>query len=294
MSEVPLYGGVGRDRSQFKHNNFTEMCSSSEAGSYLRLIDFVYQLNSRLESNHEEEEEGRDRRGSQGAWPRSWARVWGLGFGVGGKPCDQPELDSRVYFTSEQPEVREQRARDPAPAMAPDRAGSGHGQTQPARQTDPARSSQPAPTSQRQPEPSQHQSTTAPCSVKTPSCGIQKYSQKDSASRGGTGEVPDPGRQVLVQHERPSCPWQHREMRSGKDRAATGKSVLVLERGRGTSVQHHLRRFRQAEGGVGQCRGRIRTEISSASWMTSMSDPPLPPACSSAAGAVLRPTPPQA
>jgi len=28
--------------SQFKNNYFTEMCSGSEAGSYLRLIDFVY------------------------------------------------------------------------------------------------------------------------------------------------------------------------------------------------------------------------------------------------------------
>jgi len=26
--------------SQFKNNYFTEMCSGSEAGSYLRLIDF--------------------------------------------------------------------------------------------------------------------------------------------------------------------------------------------------------------------------------------------------------------
>jgi len=28
--------------SQFENNYFTEMCSGSEAGSYLRLIDFVY------------------------------------------------------------------------------------------------------------------------------------------------------------------------------------------------------------------------------------------------------------
>ena len=27
---------------QFKNNYFTEMCSGSEAGSYLRLIDFVH------------------------------------------------------------------------------------------------------------------------------------------------------------------------------------------------------------------------------------------------------------
>jgi len=27
---------------KFENNDFTEMCSGSEAGSYLRLIDFVY------------------------------------------------------------------------------------------------------------------------------------------------------------------------------------------------------------------------------------------------------------
>ena len=46
---------VVKPRSQFK-NYFTEMCSGSEEGSYLSLIDFV-SLNSRLESNKEEEEE---------------------------------------------------------------------------------------------------------------------------------------------------------------------------------------------------------------------------------------------
>ena len=30
------------DSSQFKNNYYTEMCSGSEAGSYLRRIDFVY------------------------------------------------------------------------------------------------------------------------------------------------------------------------------------------------------------------------------------------------------------
>ena len=29
-------------RAQFKNNCFTEVCSGSEAGSYLRFIDFVY------------------------------------------------------------------------------------------------------------------------------------------------------------------------------------------------------------------------------------------------------------
>ena len=32
----------GHDRSQFENNYFTEMCSGSEAGSYLRLVDCVY------------------------------------------------------------------------------------------------------------------------------------------------------------------------------------------------------------------------------------------------------------
>jgi len=43
-------------REQFKNNYFTETCSGSEAGSYLRLIDFV-SLNSRFENNKEEERE---------------------------------------------------------------------------------------------------------------------------------------------------------------------------------------------------------------------------------------------
>ena len=38
-----------------ENNYFTEMCSGSEAGSYLRLIDYV-SLNARIESNNEEEE----------------------------------------------------------------------------------------------------------------------------------------------------------------------------------------------------------------------------------------------
>ena len=36
MGEVPLH------ISQSENKYFTEMCSGSEAGSYLRLIDFVY------------------------------------------------------------------------------------------------------------------------------------------------------------------------------------------------------------------------------------------------------------
>ena len=34
--------GCDRYSSQFENNHFTELCSGSEAGSYLRLIDFVY------------------------------------------------------------------------------------------------------------------------------------------------------------------------------------------------------------------------------------------------------------
>ena len=51
-------------RRQFKNNHFTEMCSGSEAGSYLRLLDsFISQLKAQgpsrtcNESKEEEEEE---------------------------------------------------------------------------------------------------------------------------------------------------------------------------------------------------------------------------------------------
>ena len=33
---------AGSHALQFENNYFTEMCSGSEAGSYVRLIDFVY------------------------------------------------------------------------------------------------------------------------------------------------------------------------------------------------------------------------------------------------------------
>ena len=39
---APVPDHVSAPGSQFKNNYFTEMCSGSEAGSYLRLIDFVY------------------------------------------------------------------------------------------------------------------------------------------------------------------------------------------------------------------------------------------------------------
>ena len=45
---LAIPGGWGAKGSQFEKNNFTEMCSCSEAGSYLRLIDLVYHLTSGL------------------------------------------------------------------------------------------------------------------------------------------------------------------------------------------------------------------------------------------------------
>jgi len=48
-----------RQRPLQTNNYFTEICSGSEAGSYLRRIDCITQLvslNSRLESDKEEEE----------------------------------------------------------------------------------------------------------------------------------------------------------------------------------------------------------------------------------------------
>ena len=44
---------LARSELQFKNHYFTEMCSGSKEGSYLRLIDFL-SLNSKLESNKEE------------------------------------------------------------------------------------------------------------------------------------------------------------------------------------------------------------------------------------------------
>jgi len=57
-----------------KNNYFTEMCSGSEAGSYLRLIDFV-SLNSGLESHKEEKKK-------EPALPGFGYQVSGFGFQV--------------------------------------------------------------------------------------------------------------------------------------------------------------------------------------------------------------------
>ena len=44
MDESEIWPSATGDRysSQIENNSFTEMCTGSEAGSYLRLIDFVY------------------------------------------------------------------------------------------------------------------------------------------------------------------------------------------------------------------------------------------------------------
>ena len=104
--KVNRYGsqpGSCTDRysSKFKNNYFTEMCSGSEAGSYLRLIDFVYHstLGLRVMTKRREEGSGFRVRVRNGVWfvvcglwfvvCGLWFvvcglrfGVWGLGFGV--------------------------------------------------------------------------------------------------------------------------------------------------------------------------------------------------------------------
>jgi len=53
LLDLPL-----RYSSQFKNNYFTEICSGSEAGSYLRLIDFVYHSTLGLRVIQKEKKEG--------------------------------------------------------------------------------------------------------------------------------------------------------------------------------------------------------------------------------------------
>jgi len=85
--------GTARHSSQFKNNNFTEMCSGSEAGSYLRLIDScITQLKAQgpaisCNKSKEEEEEGLRVQGSVCRGFRvsgSGFRVPGFGFRVSG------------------------------------------------------------------------------------------------------------------------------------------------------------------------------------------------------------------
>ena len=63
---TPREAGQEGDRysSQFENNCFTEMCSGCEAGSYLRLIDFVYHLTLglRVKTRRKKEE------GEEGGW----------------------------------------------------------------------------------------------------------------------------------------------------------------------------------------------------------------------------------
>ena len=40
LQDVASWLGIGTSVLQFENNHFTEMCSGSEADSYLRLIDF--------------------------------------------------------------------------------------------------------------------------------------------------------------------------------------------------------------------------------------------------------------
>ena len=42
LSEGPADAREERLEPEFENSHFTEMCSGSQAGSYLRLIDFVY------------------------------------------------------------------------------------------------------------------------------------------------------------------------------------------------------------------------------------------------------------
>ena len=59
--------GRGDTRSQFENNYLTEMCSGSEAGSYLRLIDFVCHSNLglRVKKKKSDKKAWRKSRGDQ-------------------------------------------------------------------------------------------------------------------------------------------------------------------------------------------------------------------------------------
>ena len=81
---------------QFQHDHFTEMCSDSEAGSYLRLIDIV-SLNSRLEIH--KQEEGGVVMGGRGC-PTLFSEfgVQGSGFRVQGSGCRVQGVGCRVQL----------------------------------------------------------------------------------------------------------------------------------------------------------------------------------------------------
>jgi len=63
------------------HNYFTEICSGSEAGSYLRLIDFVYHSTLGLRVIKKKKKSAGHVDAFHG---RAGFGGWGLGFGVWG------------------------------------------------------------------------------------------------------------------------------------------------------------------------------------------------------------------
>jgi len=54
---LAIWSCTDRYSSQFENNYFTEMCSGSEAGSYVRLIDFVYHATLGLRAIKKREED---------------------------------------------------------------------------------------------------------------------------------------------------------------------------------------------------------------------------------------------
>ena len=78
--------GLG-SRSQLGNNYLAEMCSGSEAGSYLRLIDFVYHSTLGLRVIKKKKKSRRAPAGT-GLWKRLPARGFGRSSGnYGGEGC---------------------------------------------------------------------------------------------------------------------------------------------------------------------------------------------------------------
>jgi hypothetical protein len=76
---------VRRLTSQFENYYFTEMCSGSEAGEYLRLMDFVYRSTLGLREVKEKKKFDLFVSGVLSARSRLWGfglQVWGSGFRV--------------------------------------------------------------------------------------------------------------------------------------------------------------------------------------------------------------------
>ena len=74
---------------RLKNNYFAEMCSGSEEGSYLRLVDFFVSLNARLKSNKEEKKAN----APQG----SWSAVYGVQYTVEGLRFRNPRGRWRLH-----------------------------------------------------------------------------------------------------------------------------------------------------------------------------------------------------